>query len=259
MSGEHELPTASVVRLSQATPARRGGQLCTMSDPQGSTYRSQFGVQATGATSVMRAVRTPHTVLTQELVHLLRTERLLSNDAYRTPNDLYTTVLDVLHLCQLDIRRHGSESFVWVKDGATHTPVAEPRMSKFLAGYLSSHGAARNFDVTCEPVVGTGSLDFHVVAPILNGPLSRIAIEAKKADSPQLVSGFEKQMPEYMHRLGTPYGIFLVYWLKSSNYPHPSQDTYQALEIEKLHPLRGGPTVRSVCIDFSLGPTPSRL
>ena len=51
MSGEHELPTASVVRLSQATPARRGGQLCTMSDPQGSTYRSQFGVQATGATS----------------------------------------------------------------------------------------------------------------------------------------------------------------------------------------------------------------
>ena len=52
MSGEHELPTASVVRLSQATPARRHGQLCTMSDPQGSTYRSQFGVQATGATSV---------------------------------------------------------------------------------------------------------------------------------------------------------------------------------------------------------------
>ena len=52
MSGEHELPTASVVRLSQATPARRGGQLCTMSDPQGSTYRSQFGVQATGATSM---------------------------------------------------------------------------------------------------------------------------------------------------------------------------------------------------------------
>ena len=29
MSGEHELPTASVVRSSQATPARRRGQLCT--------------------------------------------------------------------------------------------------------------------------------------------------------------------------------------------------------------------------------------
>ena len=29
MSGEHELPTASVVRSSQATPARRPGQLCT--------------------------------------------------------------------------------------------------------------------------------------------------------------------------------------------------------------------------------------
>ena len=29
MSGEHELPTASVVRSSQATPARRRGQPCT--------------------------------------------------------------------------------------------------------------------------------------------------------------------------------------------------------------------------------------
>src|SRR5258706_2735831 len=52
MSGEHELPTASVVRSSQATPARRRGQLCTDADPQGSTYRSQFGAQTTGATSI---------------------------------------------------------------------------------------------------------------------------------------------------------------------------------------------------------------
>ena len=35
MSGEHELPTASVVRSSQATPARRRGQLCTDVRPAG--------------------------------------------------------------------------------------------------------------------------------------------------------------------------------------------------------------------------------
>ena len=35
MSGEHELPTASVVRSSQATPARRPGQLCTDVRPAG--------------------------------------------------------------------------------------------------------------------------------------------------------------------------------------------------------------------------------
>jgi hypothetical protein len=35
MSGEPELPTASVVRSSQATPARRRGQLCTDVRPAG--------------------------------------------------------------------------------------------------------------------------------------------------------------------------------------------------------------------------------
>jgi hypothetical protein len=35
MSGEHELPTASAVRSSQATPARRRGQLFTDVRPAG--------------------------------------------------------------------------------------------------------------------------------------------------------------------------------------------------------------------------------
>ncbi|MGL6109260.1 MAG: hypothetical protein ACRC2B_04090 [Rubrivivax sp.] len=35
MSGEHELPTASVVRSSQATPARRRGQLFADVRPAG--------------------------------------------------------------------------------------------------------------------------------------------------------------------------------------------------------------------------------
>ena len=51
MSGEHELPTASVVRSSQATPPAAVDNSAPMSHPQGSTYRSQFGVQTTGATS----------------------------------------------------------------------------------------------------------------------------------------------------------------------------------------------------------------
>ena len=57
MSGEHELPTASVVRSSQATPARRRGQLCTGVTPAGSTYRRQFGVRTSGATSKGKAAR----------------------------------------------------------------------------------------------------------------------------------------------------------------------------------------------------------
>ena len=36
MSGQHEMPTASVVRSSQATPARRRGQACA------GTHRTKY-------------------------------------------------------------------------------------------------------------------------------------------------------------------------------------------------------------------------
>ena len=54
MSGQHEMPTASVVRSSQATPARRCGHLCTASTRPSSTYRRPIRVQTNGATSVIR-------------------------------------------------------------------------------------------------------------------------------------------------------------------------------------------------------------
>ena len=53
MSVKYGLSTASVVPLRhQAPDARRRGQLCTgVPSQQGSTYRTLFGVQTSGATS----------------------------------------------------------------------------------------------------------------------------------------------------------------------------------------------------------------
>jgi hypothetical protein len=205
----------------------------------------------------MRAVRTPFTVPPLELVRTLRTHNLLLNSSYRSTDDLFSTILDCLHLCEQDIRKHGCERFAWGKNGDKSHPLDEPEISRFVAGYLSSHGAARNFEVTCEPIAGSGNLDFYVVAPIENAGLGKVAIEAKKANSAQLTHGFKVQLPEYMARLGTHYGVFLTYWLKSEAYPYPKQHTYAELEIEKLHPLQRPPTVRTVGLDLSFGPTPS--
>ena len=206
----------------------------------------------------MRAVRTPFTAPPLELVRTLRTHNLLSNSSYRNADDLFSTILDCLHFCEQDIRKHGCERFSWGKNGDKSHPLDEPEISRFVAGYLSSHGTARNFEVTCEPIAGSGNLDFYIVAPIKNAGLGKVAIEAKKADSVQLVHGFNVQLPEYMVRLGTNYGVFLTYWLKSGTYPYPKQNTYAELEIDKLHPLQRPPTVRTIGLDLSYGPSPSR-
>ena len=206
----------------------------------------------------MRAVRTPFTVPPLEFVRTLRTDNLLSNAAYRNIDDLFVTVLDCLHLCEQDIRRHGCERFVWGKHGDSSRPLNEPEISRFVAGYLSIHGAARNFEVICEPIAGSGNIDFYVVAPIQNAGLGKVAIEAKKAENTQLVHGFEVQLPQYMLRVGTTYGVYLTYWLRSNVYLYPAQQSYAQLEIEKLHPVSRPPTVRTIGLDLSCGATPSR-
>jgi hypothetical protein len=206
----------------------------------------------------MRAVRTPITVPPTELVRLLRTENLLANSAYRNADDLFVTVLDCLHLCEADIRRHGGERFAWGKGGNRASPLDEPEISRYVATILSSHGAARNFDVTCESIAGSGNVDFYIVAPILEAGLAKIAIEAKKADSDRLVHGLRVQLPEYMARIGTNHGIYLTYWLKSADYPAPPQWSYAQLEIEVLHAVPRGPNVRTVGLNLSTPPTPSR-
>lgn len=206
----------------------------------------------------MRAVQTPFTFPPMELVRLLRTENLLENSAYRSSDDLFATVLDCLHLCERDIRRHGGERFIWGKNGDSSKPLDEPEISRFVASFLSALGAARNFDVTCESIAGGGHVDFHIVAPVAGAGMAKVAIEAKKAESTKLSHGLQVQLPEYMARIGTPHGIYLTYWLKSSDYPHPSQNDYVQLEIEVLHPIQRLPTVRTVGMDLSLGPTPSK-
>lgn len=206
----------------------------------------------------LRAVRTPPTVPPLELHRMLRANSLLVGTAYRSADELFATVLDCLHLSEEDIRRFGGERYVWGKKGDPSRPLDEPEISRYVASFLASHGAARNFDVSCESTAGDGNVDFWVVAPVQGSGLAKVAIEAKKADHANLAQGFSVQLPAYMSRLKASHGILLVYWLKSPDYPHPAQNSYPELEIELLQPLQRASGVRSVSIDLSRAPSPSR-
>lgn len=206
----------------------------------------------------MRAVRTPYTVPPLELHRMLRAHNLLAGTVYQSADDLFATVLDCLHLAEEDIRRFGGERFVWGKKGDPSRPFDEPEISRYVASFLAAYGAARNFDVSCEATAGDGNVDFWIVGPVAGAGLAKVAIEAKKADHANLAQGFSVQLPAYMSRLKAGHGIFLVYWLKSPDYPHPSQNSYPELEIQILHPLRRAPGVRSVSVDLSRAPSPSR-
>ena len=206
----------------------------------------------------MRAVGTPQTVPPLELHRMLRANNLLVGTTYKSADDLFASVLDCLHLVEEDIRRFGAERFIWGKKGDTTRPFDEPEISRYVASFLAAYGAARNFDVSCESTAGNGNIDFWVVGPVADAGLAKVAIEAKKADHVNLTQGFTVQLPAYMSRLKANHGIFLVYWLKSPDYPYPSHVSYSELEIELLHKLPRASGVRSVAVDLSRAPSPSR-
>lgn len=208
----------------------------------------------------LRAVQTPITFPPSEIVNILRRDNLLSNAKYVNMDIFFATVIDSLYCCQEDIRRHGAEKLLWSKSSEkSWKPLDEPEISRLVASFLSVYGALKNFDVTCESIAGTGRMDFHVVAPV-DQSVRKIVIEAKKADSDELVSGFKNQLPMYMQRVGTDYGIYLVYWLKSADYPFPAAyDGYANLEIDKLHPIPRTVGIRTVGMNLSKELPPSML
>jgi len=205
-----------------------------------------------------RAVHTPITTPPIEIVNILRKESLLNNDKYGNMDAFFSAVIDSLYCCQEDIRRHGAEKLFWkMIDKNVWHPINEPDISRGVATFLSIYGALKNFDVTCESVAGTGNIDFHIVAPVLD-KIGKIAIEAKKAESNDLVKGFSAQLPSYMQRIGTDYGIYLVYWLKSPDYAFPENyDSYAELELDKLHPIDRPATIRTLGINFAKEKSPS--
>lgn len=207
----------------------------------------------------MRSIRTPYTTPPIELHRILRANNLLSGNEYRSADDLFATIIDCLSFVEEDIRKFGGERFAWGKKGDPNQPLDEPDISQYIAPFLALYGAMRNFDVSCEPRAGDGNVDFCIVAPVEKIGLVRVAIEAKKANNANLSHGLTTQLPAYMSRLKASHGIFLIYWLKSSCYPYPSQATFSELEDQLLHGLPRAPGIRPVSINLSKGPSPSRL
>ncbi len=206
----------------------------------------------------IRVQQTPYTAPPIEIHRLLRTHSLIEGTTYKTAADLFSTVIDCFDFVQKDIRKFSVERHVWGKNGNSNQPLDEPDISRFVGSYLAAQGAAKCFDVTCEPIAGNGNIDFWVVGPVENIGLVKIAIEAKKADHKQLTHGLSHQLPAYMNRMEAHFGIFLVYWLKSPSYPYPKQASYPYLEMEVLRPIYRPSNIRTLSINLSKELTPSQ-
>ncbi|PIG30499.1 hypothetical protein CLU93_4838 [Janthinobacterium sp. 35] len=209
--------------------------------------------------AAMRSVHTPYTTPPLGMIRDLKCGSQRAGDSYPSVEALFSRVLDCLSFCEMDIRRYGAEKFLWTGADSDIEPLSEPEMSRLVASFLAIYGGVNNFEVSCEPRAGGGSVDFCVYGHVENVGQAKIAIEAKKAHSADLEHGFTHQLPAYMERLETRHGIYLVYWLRSDRYLRPDFPAYHNLEIDKLHPLARAGYVRSVGLNLALDRSPSRI
>ena len=88
---------------------------------------------------------------------------------------------------------HGSLYRLFWENGK---PVNEGKIQVILENIMDAYFQGQEIDITREALLGTGQVDFKLYRD--HGEDGKILIEIKKADSPALRKGYEKQLTEYM-------------------------------------------------------------
>lgn len=168
---------------------------------------------------------------------------------FMSGRDMLDTLVRLLHDAVGNaIEYGGCRSYFSDMDGH---PLSEPALQPFVYNQLRIPLHLMGITINREVVCCNGSLDFHCSATSSKGSALQIAVEMKKADHPHLIHGLEQQLPQYMQAENIRYGIFLIFWFKTKQYPYPSQYSNieeMKIDLERKSP-RHGKTIRIVVID----------
>lgn len=87
-----------------------------------------------------------------------------------------------------------------------HTPRDEKMVQRLFLGIVKHYCQANDIDVSPEPNIGRGPVDFKVS----HGYELRVLLEAKLARNTKFWNGLRKQLPAYQKAEGVEHGFFLV-------------------------------------------------
>jgi hypothetical protein len=183
--------------------------------------------------------------------------RLDGNNRYDTAEDLLRTIINVLAFAEMDMRQHNTQKLMWTR-GRPSKPIPEPDATRFVGSLLSSYGNTLAYHVITEPRAGAGDLDIHISAITSLGAVAQVAIEAKKANSRDVVNGLQHQLPAYMASINADFGIYLIYWFRSSHFAEPSYSRFHDFQMGVINPTAYQGNIRVLGFDFSLAESPSK-
>lgn len=144
-----------------------------------------------------------------------RRKALLPTVDYESPEALFQAVVEQLqHLRDKIVDTNAFAGF-WDThyDGKkieSRTPKRETEIHPQVRLFLYDLELRNSLQVVPEYPIGSGRLDFLISGRTKAGALVHVCVEFKHAHASDLAHGLSTQLPEYMTRRGTDYGIYCV-------------------------------------------------
>jgi hypothetical protein len=121
----------------------------------------------------------------------------------RNIKELRATLDLIVAQFKKNIEQNRLYEFLYRDDGRARHEVFAQRLFYAVA---DSYCEANNVDLSREPNAGNGPVDFK----LSDGYHGRILVELKKSSNPDLLHGFEKQLPAYEKSEATEESIYLI-------------------------------------------------
>lgn len=188
--------------------------------------RLELGCLGSAAGPVTQSTETVPTFPPISLIRLARACKLLPTVTFPSAEALRDALHQALSDLQDDIHRLGAYNPFWDQryDGKVKgkpVPKKETDIHTTLLLLLSDWALARSVELIPESKTGAGNLDFCFVGHVDGqGPVS-ICAEVKKAHAGGVIRGLEVQLPAYMARKRSPYGVYIVLWFKGDWFDKP--------------------------------------
>jgi hypothetical protein len=217
------------------------------------------------------SIQTPPTFPPHSLQEWARREALLPRIVYENPIAVYDAALDQLQQLKKKIVDTNAINGFWdiQYDGnaiVSRKPKRETDIHPQIRLLLYDFELLKNLQVIPEYPIGSGRLDFLVSGHTVAGRVVNVCIEFKLGHATDLAHGIAKQLPEYMARRTTDFGIFCVlafgeeYPANTAQFEIPSVDSKNKT-LDLILPLAasetGLPYLRALILDLSRRPAPT--
>lgn len=203
-----------------------------------------------------------------------RKKLLTEKPSYTRPGKIYNIVKESIEALNEQISTTSDIGLFWDKqfEGKKITksiPKQEPEITQHIESRLKDVAFVNDLEIMRETQRGNGQIDLTFLGALNDGRIVKVCVEVKRAQAQDLVHGVTVQLPEYMRRLSSNYGIYCILYFGTDYPPKKSQFNISGnTEIDGNNliqlllpflPEPGGIIISPLILDLSKKKSPSKL